>query len=250
MLRVEVGGAVLMLLPERAAYLPEQGALLVADVHVGKAASFRGLGVPVPPGTTGGTLQRLSAALAASAARHLIVLGDFVHSARSLAAPATLRALTDWRAAHAALRITLVRGNHDRRAGELPAALGIDALDGPLACGPLLLVHEPRPAATAPKGAIAWPRGSFPLAEGTGPKAQRCTSEPEPQPGGYVLGGHLHPCVTVGARGFDRVRLPCFHFGAQSGVLPAFGEFTGARALPRADGDRVFAIAAGAVHEV
>ncbi|HEX6019288.1 MAG TPA: DEAD/DEAH box helicase, partial [Burkholderiaceae bacterium] len=85
MLHVEVGGASLVLLAERAAYLPAQRALLVADVHVGKAASFRGLGVPVPGGTTGGTLARLSTALAASGATRLIVLGDFVHSACSYA---------------------------------------------------------------------------------------------------------------------------------------------------------------------
>jgi metallophosphoesterase superfamily enzyme len=56
--------------------------------------------------------------------------------------------------------------------------------------------------------------------------------------------------VTVGARGFHSLRLPCFHFGARVGVLPAFGEFTGSHALPREPGDRVFAIAERRVHEV
>jgi DNA ligase-associated metallophosphoesterase len=214
MLRVEVGGASLLLLPQRAAYLPPHAALLVADVHVGKAASFRGLGVPVPHGTTGGTLARLSAALQASEAKHLIVLGDFVHSSRSFA-PATLRALATWRDAHHMLRITLLRGNHDGRAGDPPAELGIDVVDGPLRVGPLVLQHEPVPDDEA-----------------------------------YVLAGHVHPCVMVGARGFDRLRLPCFHFGERVGVLPAFGEFTGSHALPRQVGDRVFAIADTGVREV
>ena len=40
------GGALLRLLPERAAYLPEHHTLLVADAHIGKAQSFRRLGVP------------------------------------------------------------------------------------------------------------------------------------------------------------------------------------------------------------
>lgn len=214
MLRVEIGGATLVLLSERAVYLPEHNTLLVADVHVGKAASFRGLGVPVPAGTTAGTLQRLSAALRGTHAARLIVLGDFVHSVRSFA-PATMQALARWRTDHAALPITLLRGNHDDRAGDPPSELRIGVVDGPLRCGPLLLVHEPAPL-----------------------------------PGGYVLAGHVHPCVTVGARGFDRLRLPCFHFGERVGVLPAFGEFTGSHALPRAEGDRVFAIAEGRVHEV
>ncbi|HEY6513906.1 MAG TPA: ligase-associated DNA damage response endonuclease PdeM [Burkholderiaceae bacterium] len=214
MLRVEIGGAPLVLLAERAVFLPDQGALLVADVHVGKAASFRGLGVPVPHGTTRGTLARLSAALAASGATRLIVLGDFAHSERSFA-PLTREALSVWRDAHAALPITLLRGNHDTRAGDPPAELRIEVIDAPLRCGPYLLAHEP--------GQLA---------------------------DGYVLAGHVHPCVIVGARGFDSLRLPCFHFGARVGVLPAFGEFTGSHALPRHEGDRVFAIAEQRVHEV
>src|SRR5262245_53573421 len=203
MLHVGIGGAPLVLLAERAAYLPDRRTLLVADVHVGKAASFRGLGVPVPGGTTDGTLARLSAALTASGATRLIVLGDFVRSARSYART-TLNALARWRDAHTALHVTLLRGNHDARAGDPPARFGFDVVDAPLRCGPWLLAHEP-----------------------------------SPQPDAYVLAGHVHPCVVVGARGFDRLRLPCFHFGARVGVLPAFGEFTGSHAMPREDGDRV-----------
>jgi uncharacterized protein len=64
-----------------------------------------------------------------------------------------------------------------------------------------------------------------------------------------VLAGHLHPCITVG-RGIDRLRLPCFHFGANVGVLPAFGVFTGMHPIDRAPGDRVFVVADNAVHEL
>ncbi len=214
MLRVDIAGARLTLLPQRAAFVVDSATLLVADVHVGKAASFRGLGVPVPPGTTAQTLDRLSGALQVTAARRLVVLGDFLHSARSRGVD-TLMALARWREAHAGLSITLLRGNHDQRAGDPPPSLGIEVCDGPLACGPWLLAHEP-----------------------------------QPQQGAYVLAGHVHPGVVLGGRGFDRVRLPCFHFGARVGVLPAFGAFTGTHVLPREPGDRVFAIADDAVHEV
>lgn len=214
MLRVEVGGATLHLMPERAAYLAEQATLLVADVHVGKDASFRGLGVPVPPGATESTLQRLSRAIDASGAARLIVLGDFLHSARGRS-PHTLAALAAWRERHRALSITLLRGNHDHRAGDPPATLGIEVADAPLRLGPYRLAHEPEVHET-----------------------------------GYVLAGHVHPCVVVGGRGFDRLRLPCFHFGSRVGVLPAFGAFTGAHAMPRTEGDRVYAVTDDAVHAV
>ncbi|NBP80976.1 hypothetical protein EBU58_09735, partial [bacterium] len=47
------------LLPGRGAWLPTSRTLLVADLHLGKAASFRHAGLPVPEGSSGGDLQRL-----------------------------------------------------------------------------------------------------------------------------------------------------------------------------------------------
>ena len=51
-LNVHVAGEDLLLLPEKAVYWPAEQMLIVADIHFGKAASFRALGVPVPRGTT------------------------------------------------------------------------------------------------------------------------------------------------------------------------------------------------------
>lgn len=201
------GGAWLRLLPERAAYLPEHQTLLVADAHVGKAQSFRRLGVPVPAGTTAATLARLSRAVAASSARQVVFLGDLLHSAQARAT-ATLQAFADWRAAHGGLELTLVRGNHDGHAGDPPPDWGVRCVDGPLHLGPLALAHHPAPVQ-----------------------------------GRYVLAGHVHPGAVVAGRGPGRLRLPCFHFGPEVGVLPAFGDFTGLHVLPRAPGDRVVVIA-------
>jgi hypothetical protein len=46
------------------------------------------------------------------------------------------------------------------------------------------------------------------------------------------------------------VRLPCFWFGAEVGLLPAFGGFTGSADVAPRGGDRVFVIADGEVIEV
>ncbi len=203
---VEVGGERLALLPERAAYVEAHGTLLVADAHVGKAVSFRRLGVPVPRGTTSETLDALSALVGRTGARRIVFLGDFLHSARSHAA-STLGAVVRWRQRHAALALTLVRGNHDRRAGDPPPGLAIDVVDEPLRLGGLALCHHPRPVA-----------------------------------GAYAIAGHLHPCVHLG-RGVDRLRLPCFRFDDAVGVLPAFGAFTGMHPVDRGDGARLFVVA-------
>ena len=63
-----------------------------------------------------------SGILAATAAEHLVVLGDFIHArpGRTVALDAAFGA---WRARHRELALTLVRGNHDSRAGDpAPAA--------------------------------------------------------------------------------------------------------------------------------
>ena len=143
MLEIEVAGVRLALLAQRAACLVDDRCLLVADAHIGKAASFRRLGVPVPHGTTTQTLQRLSEAIAASGARRLVFLGDLLHSAHAHA-PATLQALAQWRKQHPALELLLVRGNHDDHAGDPPPTLGMQAVDEPLHIGGLALCHHPQ----------------------------------------------------------------------------------------------------------
>ena len=219
---ITVGGQLLVLLPERAAFLPESRTLLVADAHVGKAVSFRTLGVPVPRGTTTENLDQLSALVADSAALRIVFLGDFLHSRRSHA-PATLGAIARWREAHPDLELTLVRGNHDDRAGDPPAGLRIDVVDEPLPLGPFALCHDPKPVA-----------------------------------GRYVLAGHWHPCISVRGRAFERLRLPCFWFGDDSGtrpqhavgVLPAFGAFTGMHRIEPRPGDRIFPVAGDVVRAI
>jgi DNA ligase-associated metallophosphoesterase len=211
---VEVGGVVLQLLAGKAAWWGAERTLLVADPHIGKAVSYRRLGVPVPEATTSGNLDALDRLLASHDARRIVFLGDLLHSRHAHDAQ-TLATFARWREQRTELELLLVRGNHDDSAGDPPPAWGVHCVDEPYAlpgAPGLALCHHPEPIA-----------------------------------GRYVLAGHNHPCTTVG-RGIDRLRLPCFHFGASVGVLPAFGAFTGMHPIDRAPGDRVFVVADNAVH--
>lgn len=211
--------------PSGAAFLPDHAALLVADVHLGKALSFRRLGVPVPSGSTASTLESLTDALASlgeTLVKHLVFLGDLLHAARGRSPELSDMvglALTAWRGKCPGLRVHLVRGNHDRAAGDPPPGWGIE------------LQTEP------------WPMGLWALCH-----------EPQPVAGAYALAGHLHPCIGLRGGARERLRLPCFWFGEPShhavGVLPAFGDFTGTHPIQRRPGDRVWAVADEAVREV
>jgi DNA ligase-associated metallophosphoesterase len=202
------------LLAERALLLPQQGALVVADVHFGKAATFRARGVPVPQGTTTDNLRRLEALLAATGAGKLIFLGDLFH-AREAHARDTLAALRVWRERHPRIEMLLVEGNHDRHAGAPPAGLGVRVVQEPFALGSLALCHHPQLVS-----------------------------------GRHVIAGHLHPCVRLYGGAFDSVRLPCFWLREALTLLPAFGEFTGGALIAREPGDIVVGVAEGRLYRL
>jgi uncharacterized protein len=215
---MRLAGESVQLLPSGAMLLLAPNALLIADAHFGKASSFRQLGVPVPSGTTQETLDAVTQDLLATQANHLIFLGDFLHSKHAHAA-ATQTVLAAWRAQHASLRITLVRGNHDDRAGDPSPALNIQVVDEPFSLGAFALCHHPQKIA-----------------------------------GHYALAGHWHPCISLQGKARERLRLPCFWLGDAAthpvGILPAYGSFTGMHPIERRDSDAVYAIAGDAVRLV
>jgi len=192
--------------PERALHWPAGGALFVADVHLGKAASFRAGGVPLPRGSTQADLARLASLLARTNARRLVVLGDFLHAraGRVAALDASFKA---WRALHSPVEMVLVRGNHDDRAGDPPADWGIDVVAEPHLLAPFIACHAP----TTP-------------------------------PTGYALCGHVHPGVFLRGTA-DAERLPCFVLGPRRAILPAFGSFTGLVTMTAGAGERLVAVA-------
>lgn len=208
---VDVAGEKMVLLPERAAYWPRRKTLLVADAHIGKAAAFRSGSIPVPHGTTREGLERLSLAVTRTGAMRVVFLGDLLH-AKEGRAPETLRQLTAWHDARPEVALVLVRGNHDRGAGDPPTEAGITCVDAPLVEAPFALAHHPIPSAS-----------------------------------GYVIAGHIHPAALLAGAGRQRERLPCFWIRAHVMVLPAFGEFTGLADVAPAEGDDIHVVGGGGV---
>lgn len=215
---IHIAGESIELLPSGAVHWPKLRTLLVADVHFGKASSFRQLGVPVPRGTTVENFHALSCDLRSTQTQQLIFLGDFLHS--RLAQTSELQtALKQWRANHQDISMRLIRGNHDSRAGDPPAALHIEVLNEPHLLGPFALCHHPQTVT-----------------------------------GHYTLAGHWHPCITLHGKARERLRLPCFWLGDEAvhpqGILPAYGSFTGMHPIEQRSGDAVFAIAGELVKRI
>jgi len=207
-LQVRLAGEDVLLLPERALFWPRAATLVAADFHWGKGATFRAAGIPIPVGATSDDLARLDAALLRTCARRLIVLGDLFHARAGRIATRTLAELRRWRGLRPDLEIQLVRGNHDRHAGDPPEDLRINCVNAPVFLPPFVLRHEPGEA-----------------------------------PDGYTLAGHIHPGVVLAGPALQRERLPCFWLAPRTAVLPAFGSFTGLAPVVPAPGDRVFVVA-------
>lgn len=203
---IQTGHGPLVLSCHKVIVAPLHRALFVADVHLGKAATFRSLGVPVPAGTTQENLDRLSAAICVFQPASLYFLGDLLH-ARAAQNPELLGKLLNWRMRHAGIEMTLIRGNHDSKAGDPPAEMNIEVVEEHFMLGGFALCHHPQTV-----------------------------------PGAFALAGHEHPVVVLNGKGRSRARLPCFYLKAGQLILPSFGEFTGGFAVVPQAGERVFPV--------
>jgi uncharacterized protein len=182
------------LTPEGAVWDSQTGTVWVADVHLGKGATYRQLGMPVPAGTTASNLLKLDAILARTSAAQLVVLGDLVHSRLGLGHDLVDR-VAQWRERQSGTRITLIQGNHDARSGQLPPSWKIDTVAEGVHIAGVACCHHP-------------------------PAVDRAEA-------GFCFAGHLHPAAVLHGPGRDRIRLPCFFARRRLLLLPAFGDFTG-----------------------
>ena len=199
-----------VLLPGRAAFLPATRTLLVADVHLGKAATFRAAGMPVPEGSAQADLARICRLVADTAAARLIVLGDLFHARRG-ATEQVFAEFATARASFPSTEVLLVAGNHDRSVGSLPASLGIDSLIRTHDEPPFHFVHDPATLLSE-----TWRQAEF------------------------TIGGHLHPTVSIASPAGDRIAERCFVAQAGVLVLPAFGSFTGGHRVEPGPGVRLW----------
>jgi DNA ligase-associated metallophosphoesterase len=214
MIRTLIAGEPMELLPERALLWAGRRMLLVADTHLGKGTVFRARGIPVPAGSTSEDLARLGTLITRHRPDRLVVLGDFLHAEESRD-DAVLEALGDWRAGFPQLQVTIVRGNHDLRAGDVPSDLGFETVAEPLLLGPFALAHYP-----------------------------------DAREGSHTIGGHLHPAVKWRFGRNAPIRAAAFVVGERRTILPAFGSFTGLAEMDPALDDRLYICNAGLVAEL
>ncbi len=228
---LEFAGQTLMLLAHKAVFMPATKTLLVADVHLGKAASFRARHFFAPEGMGEFDLNRLTGLIEQYKIKRLIILGDLIHAKDGLNTP-SLTNFDHWRGRHSEVEMILVLGNHDRKLKLGPWRLTIvnDEMSEP----PFVFAHVPD--------------YDFDTADA----AYESDADTDRT---LRIGGHIHPYVSLSGKGRQRERLPCFWWRKDSKnkyslVLPAFGTFTGSYTIAPGNQDRVFAVAHDTVLEI
>ncbi|MEM7064812.1 MAG: ligase-associated DNA damage response endonuclease PdeM [Cyanobacteria bacterium P01_B01_bin.77] len=200
-----------LLLLDQAVYVPVHKALLLSDVHLGKAETFQMAGVPVAQQVNEETLERLRSHCAQVQPQQIFVLGDLFHSRQGMVPEveaAWSKFLQDTDA-----KVTLIVGNHDRAA--LGPVFEMDYSIEPITLGKLLLSHEPASLELLSKDHLN-------------------------------ICGHVHPVVQLQAA-IDSLRLPCFYHehGHQRLTLPSFGSFTGGHEVYIGKGRTAYIIVEG-----
>jgi len=193
----------LTLLPEAAVWHAPSQTLVVADVHLGKAAAFRAGGIAVPDGDDARDLENLAALVEKHKASRLVVAGDMFHAPSGIRVELLelLKRFLD----RIGVPVVLTIGNHDAKLRSIPSGvIAVDHLD--LANEGPRIVHDPASST----------------------------------PGRFHMAGHLHPVIRIRDGRRTCLRLPCFWQQENLLVLPAFGSFTGGSIIKPGPQDRVF----------
>src|SRR5580692_7143810 len=199
-------GQQLWLSPHRCLYWEEERSLVLSDLHFGKTGHFRKAGIAVPQSVYREDLLRLLCQIQYFRPRRLLVVGDLFHSRENK----ELSLFLKWRDDFPELGIQLIQGNHDILHDSWYAKAGIELSREVLSMGPFSFVHDIDDVGTG--GAE------------------------------YYFSGHLHPGIRIRGMGKQSLQFPCFYFGADYAVLPAFGKFTGTVSIDPPAESHVFAI--------
>lgn len=201
----------LWLLPQKAIYWQKRETLLIADLHIGKSGHFRKNGIPVPPQVNKNNFAILDKLVEKLEVNHIIFLGDLFHSRIN----EEWNEFRSWRRNYPGLEVTLVIGNHDILPGKVYHAAHVSVFQR-LKIPPFQFVHD----------IYKTKKSEY-----------------------YLLGGHVHPALKLKGKGRQRMKFPCFYFGEESGILPAFGTFTGTAVIRPTEKDRTFVVVKNQIFE-
>lgn len=201
----------LILSGKRAIFWRAQRALLVADLHIGKAGHFRKAGIPLPASLTSNDLRRLGQLIDEFMPKSCLFLGDLFHSDYNNEF-LLLKAFIE---KYSMVQFTLIKGNHDIVNDQKIEDLGISSIHEILEITPFQFTHHPQIDKRL-----------------------------------YNIAGHLHPGYRIRGIAKQSLSTPVFYFGEKHAVLPAFSAFSGKALVQPNLGDSIFGVIENEILEI
>ena len=215
-MRITVRDERVELLPERALFWPAHSLLVVADCHLGKAETFQQHGLWLPSQSGQQDIARLSALALRLEAKHVLFLGDLIHSLSGVT-KAVVAEFAQWLQEFSGA-VQIVLGNHDSGlARRWPAEWERVDRCAQVTIGQFRFQHQPVDQLV--------------------------------ETDSFYWAGHVHPMIQL-AQGPDRVRFPGFVINEFQGLLPAFSSVSGGYDVPLRPDERRFAIGGDRIYEL
>lgn len=204
-IQITFKGQKLILSALKAIYWVDREALILSDLHLGKAGHFRKSGVAIPGTVNDGNLSRLDSLFTRFSPKQILFLGDLFHSTKN----SEWETFKNWRTNYPKIEMHLVIGNHDFHPPDVYESIGL-ICSAEIKAVPFLLIHD------------------------------ETTIENSTEL--YPISGHVHPSVRMIGKGRQAKRVPCFYFGELGALLPAFGNLTGTHTIKPRVKDILFGI--------
>lgn len=172
---------------QRALFWKKEKALVLSDLHIGKAAHFRKNGIALTSHLMKNDLERLSILIEYFQPEKFIVVGDLLHAGDN----SDVDEFCSWRNQYPDLQFYLIEGNHDRISKSMESKLCLNFRSKSFENGDFLFIHD------------------F-----------------EKKQEKFQVTGHIHPGFVIHSS-VKKIKLPCFVVTDNQLLLPAFSEFTG-----------------------
>jgi DNA ligase-associated metallophosphoesterase len=193
------------LLSEKALYNEDTRSLIIADMHLGKAAHFRKNGIAIPLQSAQKDYQRLKALINQLEPKEVIFLGDLFHSAHNAEWEVFSKIVLQM--SH--IDFLLVKGNHDILHEKYYTDAGFTIIKNEFERDGIIYSHKP--LLNIPEDIIN-------------------------------IAGHIHPGYTLIGKAHDHLRLPCFYLLNNCFIMPAFGSLTGLYTMDHDHRAKVFLV--------
>lgn len=172
----------------KAIYRQKENAIILSDLHLGKAAHFRKHGIAIPTQVSSTDLETLGVIINKYQPEKVIIVGDLIH-AGSNSEVDNFKAFT---ARFNAIKFILVKGNHDKHNDDFFKGIGINEIHLTYQSGNIHFVHNPQIIDNS-----------------------------------FTICGHIHPGIILPTPTNKYLKLPCFVVSERQLILPAFSKFTG-----------------------